>query len=254
MTTMHRSARLLAIAVAGLSVVACLGGTGRAASVQPAYACPLSGKLAGPDVHFTASDGAGLVGHRFGSGATAVVLAHQEDGSLCAWVDEGRRLAAQGFSVLLFDFAGAGASAERANPSAKGLRLDLAAAVKQARLLGAKRVLLMGASLGGWTVVAAAADLRPQVQAVVAVSAPTEVDGTSALSAVHRLTIPVLYVASQHDPTVSAAETRAIYAATAAKTKQLVVVPGGFHGTTLVDLSKTARTAIEQFLHRYGRR
>jgi alpha-beta hydrolase superfamily lysophospholipase len=249
---MRRLRRASVLAIIGLAALACFGAGGRAASVRAGYTCVLGGKLAGPDLHFATSDGVRLVGHRLGSGSTAVVLAHQADGDLCAWVDEGRRLAGQGFSVLLFDFSGAGKSQDRANPSGVALHLDIAAAVKQARAFGAKRVLLMGASLGGWTVVLAAPDLHPQVQGVVAVSAPSEFDGTSVLTTASRLTVPTLYVASQHDSNVSMADTRAIYTATAAKAKQFVVVPGGFHGTALVDLSKPARTAIERFLHMYG--
>ena len=234
--------------LAGIAL-ALLGGVSRASSGKLAYTCIIGGRLSGPDLHFRAADGTRLVGHRFGKGRTTVVLAHQSGGTLCDWVAEARRLARQGFSALVFDFRGYGHSQDGGLES---LPLDVAAAVKEARTLGAKRVLLAGASMGGWAVVMAAPDVQPRVQGVVAVSAPAEWAG-SAVEAVGKLTLPVLYLTARSDTSVPSNNSRTLYKATASKHKQLAVVPGVVHGTLLLDMSKPARTTFERFLHKYGK-
>jgi alpha-beta hydrolase superfamily lysophospholipase len=244
----------LGIVAAFVVVVVALAYAGGAAPPgrsAASYTCILNGRLPGVDLHFRAADGTKLVGHRFGTGTSAVVLAHQADSTLCAWVDEAERLAAQGFTAIAFDFRGYGASQSRKAPADHALALDVAAAVKLARGLGATRVLLLGASMGGWASIIAAADSHPAVQGVVAVSAPADWYG-SALTAAKRLTAPVLYISARDDTSVRAVDSQKLFAATASANKEIKIVPGVFHGTLLVDLSRPARTAIESFLHRYG--
>src|SRR5215510_133710 len=108
-----RSAAALAL-VAGVVAATPAGGTARTS----ADSCtPRSG-----DVRFQASDGTHLVGHRFGTGRTAVILAHEYRGWLCEWVPFAKRLAASCYLALPFDFRGYG---ESQSGGARSTRLDL---------------------------------------------------------------------------------------------------------------------------------
>ena len=55
------------------------------------------------DLRFRATDGTRLVGHRFGQGQTAVVLAHMTPGDMCQWVTYAKRLAKLGYLALAID-------------------------------------------------------------------------------------------------------------------------------------------------------
>jgi pimeloyl-ACP methyl ester carboxylesterase len=196
------------------------------------------------DVRFRASDGTRLAGHRFGKGRVAVVLAHESRGSLCDWVPYAKRLAARGYLALPFDFRGYGESQSGGARSSR-LDLDVEAAAKEARVLGATKVFVVGASMGGSAVLTAATATHPSVAGVVSVSGAADLVG--ALDAAKRLAVPVLYLAGRFDPQF-ASDARRLYAATAARDRKLDIVGRGEHGTELVDASPKARSAIESFL------
>src|SRR5262245_61843956 len=90
-----------------------------------------------------------------GTGRVAVILAHQVAGSLCQWWPYGRTLAAAGFRVVAFDFDGFGASP----PGNNDYPGEVAAAARWARHAGAKKIILIGGSMGGTAVMVAAARL-----------------------------------------------------------------------------------------------
>ncbi len=178
-----------------------------------------------------------------------VVLAHQAHSTLCLWVTEARRLAARGYTAIVFDFRNNGASQFRKAPADSLIAADVTAAVKLARTLGARKVFVVGASMGGWASIVAGASLRPSIQGIVSVSAPAQWYG-DAIPSARRLTVPVLYVAASGDGSF-AADARALYAATASGDKTLKIVPGPFHGVDLIDLSQPARTAVETFIRKH---
>ena len=60
------------------------------------------------DIRFSAADGTKLVGHRYGSGTTAVVLVHQIRGSICQWAPYAKRLASLGYTAFALDLRGNG--------------------------------------------------------------------------------------------------------------------------------------------------
>lgn len=228
----------LAIALAAPAVAA-LPGAGTAASAW-------DGCTRRPgDLRFRAADGVRLVGHRFGRARTAIVLAHESRGSLCVWSAYGRRLARLGLEAFAFDFRNHGQSQAHAYRPGQSQDVDVAAAVKLVRHLGARRVFLVGASLGGSAVLAAGASIRPQVSGVVSVSGAADLDG--ALEAVPRLRVPVLYVAGKYD-TQFAADAQRLYDASGSTDKTLKILPRGEHGTELVDSSSSARSLIESFV------
>jgi pimeloyl-ACP methyl ester carboxylesterase len=228
------------VAAASLVLVSAATGAHRGASYAPC--------ARGKDLHFRAADRTRLVGHRFGRGTTAVVLAHQINGNVCQWSPYARRLASLGFMAIAFDFRGHGSSQTRAYPASRRLAADVIAAVKVARGLGAKKVVLVGASLGGTAVLVAAPLIRPAIQGVVSLSPPADFgSGLNALAAVKLLQIPVRYAAGEDDSGF-ADDARALYDATLTEDKQLELVPGGSHGVELVARSGRVRGFVEDFI------
>jgi len=238
---------LVLLALAGIA--SSLAGGASPARRATGYVCPPDVRLAGPDLHFRAADGTRLVGHRFGRGSTTIVLANQAESTLCLWVSDAQRFASRGYSAIVFDFRNTGQSQSRKAPLDKRVDADLAAAVRLARSQGAKKVYLIGASMGAWASIIVGASLRPGVQGVVSVSAPAEWS-TSAVASARRLTVPVLYLASSGDGSFPT-DARKLYAATASRDKTLKIIPGAFHGVDLVEVSAAARGAVDAFLRRH---
>ena len=198
------------------------------------------------DIRFSAADGTKLVGHRYGSGTTAVVLVHQIRGSICQWAPYAKRLASLGYTAFALDLRGNGDSQRRAYPANQRYGGDVAAAVKAVRRLGARKVFLVGASLGGSAAISAAANTRPGVDGVVSVSGAADLAG--AIDAVTHVQVPSLFVAGADD-TDFATDARRLYAASRAKDKTLEVLPGAYeHGTQLVAARSGVRSLIENFL------
>jgi pimeloyl-ACP methyl ester carboxylesterase len=218
-------------------------------SRSPAY----PGCAPGPDLRFRASDGTRLVGHRFGRGKVAVVLAHQYDADVCQWVPYGQRLATLGYTAIAFDFRGFGLSQHRSGAALLRYDLDVAAAAKLARSLGATKVILVGASIGANAVVVAGASVKPPADGVVSLSAPATFR-LDAVSAAKRLKVPVRYVAGTLDEGgIYRQDARTLYAATAAADKAITLVPTAEHGVQLVGHPGTARSQVERFLRLHAR-
>jgi pimeloyl-ACP methyl ester carboxylesterase len=234
-----------------LLAIACVACCAAASGAVGSSAYP--GCAAGPDLHFRAADGTRLVGHRFGRGTTAVVLAHQTDGDVCQWVPYARRLAALGYTAIAFDFRGYGLSQRRTYPASFRFAADISAAVKVARGLGAKRVIIVGASFGANAAIVAGAKTRPPVDGVVSLSAPASFR-LDAVAAAKRLDVPVLYVAAQFDEGgLYARDAKTLRAATAATDKKVEVVPGASHGVRLVAGPGRVRALVEAFLRTHSR-
>jgi alpha-beta hydrolase superfamily lysophospholipase len=243
-STLRRAAATLPLVFVALATA-----VAPTASSAPAHACVSANEL-----WFRAADGTRLVGHRFGgkrpAGRTAVVLAHQSNGDVCEWAPYARRLAARGLFAFAFDFRGHGSSPGRQTYGRLGL--DVTAAVRAVRSLGARKVVVVGASLGGIAGVVGAAGTRPALTGFVAVSAPAEIAGRlSALPSAARLRVPTLYLAAEGDqspPYDFAADAQRLYDATATTEKRLQLVPGTLHGVALVAGSSDVRRLLEAFL------
>jgi pimeloyl-ACP methyl ester carboxylesterase len=197
------------------------------------------------DVTFRAPDGTRLAGHVFGTGSTGIALAHQSDGNLCPWVPYAQHLAKLGYRVLVFDFRNAGDSQTRNYPANIRYGGDVAGAAAELRRLGATKVFLVGASLGGSAVLQAAANVRPPVTGVISVSGAADL--SNAIASVGGLKVPVLYLAGSGD-TDFAHDAHRLYNATREQQKSIRVLKDFRHGTALVAGSAAARRLIEEFL------
>src|SRR6266496_1649665 len=178
-----------------------------------------------------------------GSGPTGVVLSNQSDQNLCGWLGFGRKLAARGFRVLLYDYGAA------VDPAA-----DVALAAARLRSLGASTVLLVGASEGAKASLVAASRLEPPAAGVVSLSAERTLQGTDVLPAASRLRVPVLFISARGDELVGSATGQLYRAATRAPSRRLEVVPGTAHGTDLLGGQAGGRvqSMIVDFLSSHG--
>lgn len=99
------------------------------------------------EVSFQASDGATVYANLHGKGAQAVVLAHGRAFNKESWDAQAKELVKAGLLVLAIDFRGYGKSAGEGGYDA--MYADLLGAVRYLRQNGARRVSVVGASMGG---------------------------------------------------------------------------------------------------------
>src|SRR5262249_31932431 len=111
--------------------------------------------------------------------------------------------------------------------------IDVRAAAAELRALGAKRVVLIGASMGGTAVLSAASGLTPPPAAVVSLSGPAAFDFMTTLDKVAGLRMPKLFAVGRGDVQF-AGDIRELYRR-ARSPKQLVVVPTADHGVALLN-------------------
>jgi alpha-beta hydrolase superfamily lysophospholipase len=203
-------------------------------------------------IHFRAADRIALAGALFGARGPVVVLAHQVDGTLCGWVGFARRLKKFGYRAFAFDFRGYGASSRRRGR----LRYDadVRAAVAALRSRGVRRIVLLGASMGGTAVLTAAAQLRPALPAA-ALSAPAEFAGMNAEAGVAAADFPILLLASRGDRDFAADQQR-LYDAARTSDKYVELVDGYDHGIRLLTGQSRLRVLnrVFGFLARQTRR
>jgi pimeloyl-ACP methyl ester carboxylesterase len=222
----------------------------------PAIAKPcLRGVNSAEMVRFGTSAGAALVGVVLGGGRTGLVLGHQVGSDLCEWLPQAQAFAEQGYQVLAFDFEGFGDSQPGSGTDA-GIDTDVVAAAEQLRRRGATRIVLIGSSMGGTAVLSAATRIRPPVAGVVSLSGPASFQGVDAGAAISRSRVPVLFVAAADDqPFVD--DARAMYRAAPTRDKRLLVIPGGGHGTGMLEFGEDAPrvlAAVRKFIADHTRR
>jgi dienelactone hydrolase len=183
------------------------------------------------------SGGATLDAAVFGHGPVGIVLAHERGGSLCNWGSIAPDLADQGYRVLIF---GAESPATAAS--------DMLAATEEVRRLGAKKIIVGGASLGGTAALMTAPRARNVVGAFT-LSAPAVFGNLEGLPAVRRFDAPVLFVAAAEDSHF-AEDARLLYRVAASREKELLVVAGSEHGTDLYGgpAAERVRRAVDGLL------
>jgi pimeloyl-ACP methyl ester carboxylesterase len=207
------------------------GGLRRTAGASPVDGC-VTGALRSKAIDFRATDGAMLHGVLLGSGPNAVVLSHEFRANLCNWLPFAQQLAARGYRALAYDSRPLGSI-----PSKGHLEWDVLGAERELVRRGVKRVIVGGASAGGTAAMTAAARIpRSLLAGVIVLSSPRQFASMDAAAAARRVTAPSFFGVGRRD-SAFVDEVRKLAAASAAKRKELVVVPSSGHGTELLETS-----------------
>ncbi|WP_306337534.1 alpha/beta hydrolase [Streptomyces sp. KL118A] len=193
----------------------------------------------------TTSDGVRLSALVLGDGPDGVLLDHEQGYSICSFVDIGRQLAERGYHVVIPEYRNHGASEELAEN--EHIDRDARAGLAELRRVGAKRVLLAGASCGGTTAAVAGGDTPLRVVGLLMMSSPARCGpGVDGVAAVQKLSVPTLLVASPGDMQGNVAkEAREVYAASAAREKELVIRKGERHGTDMIKREGASGAALQ---------
>lgn len=182
-----------------------------------------------------ATDDTGAV-FTLGTGKRGVLLAPQSDGDICQWLPQGRRLAAAGYRVAMFNWA---------VPSEKPV-ID---AAQRLRVQGATKVVLVGASQGGAYVLGLAGQLAPD--GVVSLSGEASFGELENLDRIKAYAGPLLLVGSEDDGYTPGDATRKLAQAHPGS-EQVIILPGSAHGLALLTDSQVL-TAFDRFLARHTR-
>jgi pimeloyl-ACP methyl ester carboxylesterase len=230
-----------------LALAAC-GGRGEGPAIDLAGSEPVT---------FTSRDDVRLEGRLFGEGSTAVVLAHMRPADQRSWFAMADRLAGQGYLVLTFDFRGycpgGDGGCSEGERDIGAIWQDVLGAIDLVRERGARRVVLVGASMGGTASLVAAAEPGVEIEAVVTLSAPTSIEGLVADGPLlQRVTAAKLFVAGVGDGAAAAAA-QELYAISPPP-KRVEIVPADDHGTDLLTgpQAEVVRRLIEETLARYA--
>jgi dienelactone hydrolase len=254
------AAALLAVGCSGNSNIGrqATRSAGQAATATTLADLPQpSGRCGAPNVkatllRFPAADGTKLDGVLVGSGPAGVVLLHQYRADLCGFWPYAVYLSKRGLQALAIDLRCDGESAcPQADDARSGVVDDVAGAVAVLRAHGAKRIALVGASMGASTALLAGAALRPPVAAVVSLSTgkfdlSTILGGSRPLdtySAAKRLSVAVLFAVARDDPNVPIQQVQALYRMAKSRDRQLDILGGsatGLHGWDLLGAANRA--------------
>jgi hypothetical protein len=186
-------------------------------------------------ISFRATDGVPLHGVLLGSGQNGIALASGTGfrGNLCDWLPVMGTLAQRGYRVLAYD-SRPPPLRRRSPPTAVHFARDVVGAERELVRRGVRRVLVGGAGPGGVAAMTAAAHIPRSVLAgVVVLTGVRRFAGMDAEAAARRVTAPSFFGVGSLD-SLSIAEMRKLYKASAGKPKQLVLVRSSGLGTDLL--------------------
>ncbi len=189
---------------------------------------------------FTTADNVGIQVNLYGHGTTAIILCNMSDNNVTDWDPIPTQLAQHGYAVLTFSY--------RNSTDVSQYVDDLLGAITYTKHQGARKIVLMGASMGG--LVAAKAALAQPVDALIILSSPTSY-GDLSLSAneAGTITIPKFVAYATND--ANAATTPAFYQILG-DPKTVKTYAGSDHGAFLIVLHPDLLDAIIQFLKQNG--
>ncbi|MDQ7842616.1 MAG: alpha/beta fold hydrolase [Armatimonadota bacterium] len=179
-------------------------------------------------VTFRSRDGITLRGRLWSGGSTAVVFSHMFGTTQSIWFDLADYLAGQGYTVLTFDFRGVGSSSGRL--VIRNVYRDTMAAAAFVRSDRPRRVVLIGASMGGTASIVAAA--HEPVDGLVVIASGTRFQGLDARPHLGQLRMPKLFIAGSRDLPFNTSA-RVMFERTPPP-KQLMLVPTALHGTYML--------------------
>ena len=211
MQDLARDLRPLSVALIGLLLTLLSASVTDGADAQPT------------EVDFPTSDGGEIHGLLYGDAEHVVVLAHGMVFDKYSWEPLATALAEAGFAALAIDFRGYGAS--RAGSEGQKLFLDVVAAMSYAKALGATRISVLGASMGGGAAARAAVLVEDGEIDRLILLAPSAIPKPEQMHA-NRL----VYLTSKGDPSID--RTRRQYEM-APEPKTLEILPGEAHAQHL---------------------
>jgi pimeloyl-ACP methyl ester carboxylesterase len=181
-------------------------------------------------VSFSSTDGVPLRGHVFGAGKTGVILTHMYPTDQKSWFGFAQILADEGFVAMTFDFRGYGESGGSKEISQIDRDLEGAYLYLKPKT---DKIFLIGASMGGSASIIVAT--RQPAAGVVSIAGPMSFRGLDAERAITTLKAPSLFISSEEDGKGQfAAAARSFYQQAQGK-KELIILPGGAHGTRLFE-------------------
>ena len=194
-------------------------------------------------VSFSTEDGGTIFADLYGDGDRAVVLVHGGQFNKESWAKQAQTLAAAKFRVLAIDLRGYGKSKGPggSDPMDAPLHLDVLAAVRYLRQSGAKRVSIVGGSMGG----SAAGDASIQ-------SRPGEIDrvvflGSAPNEPAEKLKSASLFIVARDDANEDGLRLPGIRKQyeKAPEPKQLIILEGSAHAQFLFQTDQAERVMNE---------
>jgi dienelactone hydrolase len=219
-----------------LILAACHAGSSPRPGSPSATQTPTPSPVPRTPVRFAATDGVRIAGSLFGSGRLGVVLGHGSDGSQQDWWVFAQTLARDHFAALAIDFRGycpGGAAGCSQDGSTADAWKDMLGGARYLEAQGARKVVLMGSSMGATASIVAAAHPFTGVAGVVSLSGSSLCCGMVANQAViERIHVPMLLVVGRLDEGfVSSTRTWGRWAGSAADT---AILGSGEHGVDLL--------------------
>jgi pimeloyl-ACP methyl ester carboxylesterase len=194
-------------------------------------------------ISFATEDGGVIFADLYGSGERAVVLAHGGQFDKESWAPQARELVASGFEVLAIDFRGYGPSHGPGDkdPLSAPLSLDVLAAVHYLHQNGAKKVSIVGGSMGGAAAGDACIAARPgDIDRIVMLgAAPNE--------SADKLKCPSLFITARNDISGSGPRLPGIrdQYEKAPQPKKLIILDGSAHAQFLFQSDQAGRLMKE---------
>ena len=194
-------------------------------------------------VSFATEDGGTIAADLYGSGEQGLVLAHGGQFTKESWAPQARQFAAAGFRVLAFDFRGFGKSH---GPGEKDFdtapfQLDVLAAVRYLKSVGAKSVAVVGGSFGGAAAGDASIAARPgEIERIVML-------GGAPNGPAEKLKTPSLWIVARDDTSGSGPRLPGILKQydKAPEPKKLIVLEGSAHAQYLFQTDQGERVMRE---------
>src|SRR4051812_17033413 len=179
---------------------------------------------------------------RLGGGRLGIVFANDSVNDTCVWMPDARALATRGYAVAVFETAG------NYGYEAPQVR-EVAAALRRA---GARRIALIGASVGARAVLQVAAQHPRGLAGVVALSAERKIIPAyprDLLPIAGRIRVPGLSVGSRGDPLTAGGQGTRAWHRTIPRDR-LLLLAGSDHGVELLAdrHRRRVRGAIRGFL------